>query len=103
MKTTTGSDGAGGLAGVARASSRFEYCANYGTVTATVKAAAGIAGWGQTNITLTGCINTGVITAGTDSAALARVGSGYSKTWPECYYLKSACSTSVAVGSNRAT
>jgi len=96
IKTTTGSDGAGGLAGVARKTSSFEYCANYGSVTATVKAAAGIAGWGQTNIKLLGCINTGIVTAGSDAAALARVGSGYSGTWTECHYLKSACSTSVA-------
>ena len=96
IKTTTGSDGAGGLAGVARKTSSFEYCANYGSVTATVKAAAGIAGWGQTNIKLLGCINTGIVTAATDAAALARVGSGYSGTWTECHYLKSACSTSVA-------
>ena len=95
IKTTSGSDGAGGLAGVARNSAVFEYCANYGSVTATVKAAAGIAGWGQTNISLMGCINTGVI-SGEDAAALARVGTGYSKTWTECNYLKSACSTSVA-------
>ncbi len=96
IKTTTGSDGAGGLAGVARKTSSFEYCANYGTVTATVKAAAGIAGWGQTNIKMTGCFNTGTITAGSDVAALARVGADFSGTWTECHYLKSACSTSVA-------
>ena len=94
IKTTTGKDGAGGLAGVARKSSSFEYCANYGSVTATVDAAAGIAGWGQTNIKLLGCINTGKITAPGDYGALARVGSGYSGTWTECNYLKSACSTS---------
>ncbi|MBR6826020.1 MAG: InlB B-repeat-containing protein, partial [Oscillospiraceae bacterium] len=103
IKTTTGSDGAGGLAGVARGGARFEYCANYGTVTATVKAAAGIAGWGQTNIKLTGCINTGIITAGEDSAALARVGTGYTGTWTETYYLKSACATSVAGSSKDET
>ena len=96
IKTTTGKDGAGGLAGVARNTAVFEYCANYGTVTATVNAAAGIAGWGQTNIKLMGCINTGIITAPDDYGALARVGSGYSGTWTECNYLKSACSTSVA-------
>ncbi len=96
IKTTTGVDGAGGLAGVARGGCRFEYCANYGTVTATAKAAAGIAGWGQTNIKMMGCINTGIITAGSDTAALARVGAGFSGTWTQCYYLKSACSTSAA-------
>ncbi len=100
IKTTTGKDGAGGLAGVARMTSNFEYCANYGSVTATVNAAAGIAGWGQTNIKLLGCINTGMITAPSDYAALARVGSGYSGTWTQCNYLKSACSTSYG-GSSR--
>ena len=100
IKTTTGKDGAGGLAGVARSTCIFEYCANYGTVTATANAAAGIAGWGQTNIKLTGCINTGIITAPDDYAALARVGSGFSGTWTQCYYLKSACSTS-ASGSSK--
>ena len=100
IKTTTGKDGTGGLAGVARQSSSFEYCANYGSITATVNAAAGIAGWGQTNIKLKGCINTGKITAPSDLAALARVGSGYSGTWTQCNYLKSACSTSYG-GSSR--
>ncbi|MBR4308110.1 MAG: endonuclease/exonuclease/phosphatase family protein, partial [Oscillospiraceae bacterium] len=100
IKTTTGKDGAGGLAGVARNTAKFQYCANYGSVTATANAAAGIAGWGQTNIQLTGCINTGVISAPDDYAALARVGSGFSGTWSDCYYLKSACSTS-ASGSSK--
>ncbi len=96
IQTTTGKDGVGGLAGVARKTSVFEYCANYGSVTATVDAAGGIAGWGQTNIKLTGCINTGIVTAPTDVAALSRVGSAFAGTWTECYYLKSACATSAA-------
>ncbi|MBR6825776.1 MAG: InlB B-repeat-containing protein [Oscillospiraceae bacterium] len=96
IKSTTGTDGIGGLAGVARMSSVFNYCGNYGTVTATVKAAAGIAGWGQGNIRMTGCFNTGIITAPDDVAALARVKDGYTPAFKDCYYLKTACDVSVA-------
>ena len=96
IKSTTGTDGIGGLAGVARMSSVFNYCGNYGTVTATVKAAAGIAGWGQGNIQMTGCFNTGIVTAPSDVAALARVKDGYTPAFKDCYYLKTACDVSVA-------
>ena len=96
IMSTTGVDGIGGLAGVARMSSVFNYCGNYGTVTATVSAAAGIAGWGQGNIQMTGCFNTGVVTAPEDVAALARVKADYTPEFKDCYYLKSACSTTVA-------
>lgn len=96
IKSTTGSDGIGGLAGVARISSVFHYCGNYGTVTATKNGAAGVAGWGQDNIQMTGCFNAGKVTATADVGALARVKAGYTPAFTDCYYLKNACSTSVA-------
>ncbi|MBE6984430.1 MAG: hypothetical protein E7434_02225, partial [Ruminococcaceae bacterium] len=96
IMSATGSDGIGGLAGVARASSVFNYCGNYGTITATVNGAAGIAGWGQGNIKMTGCFNAGVVTATADVAAFARVKADYTPEFKDCYYMKSACATSVA-------
>ena len=96
IKSTTGVDGIGGLAGVARMSSVFNYCGNFGTVTATVSAAAGVAGWGQGNIKMTGCFNTGIVTAPSDVGALARVKTDYTPEFKDCYYMKSACATSVA-------
>ncbi len=96
IKSTTGSDGIGGIAGVARMSSVFNYCGNYGTITATQRGAAGIAGWGQANIRMTGCFNTGIVTATSDVAALTRVKEGYTPAFKDCYYLKSACDVSVA-------
>ncbi len=94
ITTTTGGDGVGGIVGTSRWSSAYEYCANYGAVTAEAKAAAGIAGWGQTAIKMTGCINTGIITAPSDVAALSRVGAGFKGTWEQCYYLESVCASS---------
>ncbi len=96
IKSTTGSDGIGGLAGVARISSVFNYCGNYGTITATKNGAAGIAGWGQDNIKMTGCFNAGWVTATADVGAFARVKAGYTPEFKDCYYLKNACSTTVA-------
>ena len=96
IQSTTGKDGIGGLAGVARMSSVFNYCGNYGTVTATVSAAAGVAGWGQGNVRMTGCFNTGKISAPSDVGALARVKTDYVPEFKDCYYMKSACATSVA-------
>jgi len=96
IKSTTGSDGIGGLAGVARINSVFNYCGNYGTVTATKNGAAGIAGWGQDNIQMTGCFNAGKVTAAADVGAFARVKAGYTPAFTDCYYLKNACSTTVA-------
>lgn len=96
IKSTTGSDGIGGIAGVARMSSVFNYCGNYGTITATQRGAAGIAGWGQANIRMTGCFNTGIVTATSDVAALVRVKEGYTPAFKDCYYLKTACDVSVA-------
>ena len=96
ITSTTGKDGIGGIAGVARVSSVFNYCGNYGTITATVSAAAGVAGWGQGNIKMTGCFNSGVVTAPSDVGALARVKTDYTPEFKDCYYMKSACETSVA-------
>ncbi|MBR6826385.1 MAG: InlB B-repeat-containing protein [Oscillospiraceae bacterium] len=96
IKSTTGSDGIGGLAGVARMSSVFNYCGNYGTITAVARGAAGIAGWGQDTIKMTGCFNVGTVTATSDVAALSRVKEGYAPGFKDCYYLNTACSTSVA-------
>ncbi len=96
IRSTTGSDGIGGLAGVARISSVFNYCGNFGSVTATVNGAAGIAGWGQDNVKMTGCFNTGKVTATADVGALARVKTNYTPEFKDCYYMKSACATSVA-------
>ena len=96
IKSTTGSDGIGGLAGVARISSVFNYCGNFGTVTATKNGAAGIAGWGQDNVKMTGCFNTGIINATDDVGAFARVKAGYTPEFKDCYYLNTACATSVA-------
>ncbi len=96
IKTTTGSDGVGGLAGVARMSTVFNYCGNFGNVTATERGAAGIAGWGQNTVEMTGCFNTGIITATGDVAALARLKDGYVPAFQDCYYLKPACDISAA-------
>ncbi|MBP3412400.1 MAG: InlB B-repeat-containing protein, partial [Oscillospiraceae bacterium] len=96
IKATTGKDGIGGIAGVARISSVFNYCCNFGTVTATVSGAAGVAGWGQDNIKMTGCYNVGKVTATSDVAALARVKAGYVPEFKDCYYLATSCSATVA-------
>ncbi|MBR4309062.1 MAG: InlB B-repeat-containing protein, partial [Oscillospiraceae bacterium] len=96
IKSTNGSDGIGGLAGVARMSSVFNYCGNFGVITATARGAAGIAGWGQGNIQMTGCFNVGPVTATSDVAALARVKEGYTPAFKDCFYLKTACDVSVA-------
>ncbi|MBE7002642.1 MAG: hypothetical protein E7421_08175, partial [Ruminococcaceae bacterium] len=96
ITSTTGTDGIGGLAGAARASSEFNYCGNYGTITATVSAAAGIAGWGQGNVKMTGCFNAGKVTAPSDVGAFARVSADYTPEFKDCYYMKSACATTVA-------
>ena len=96
IKSTSGNDGIGGLAGVARLSSVFNYCGNFGTVTAVSRGAAGIAGWGQGNIQMTGCFNSGIVTATSDVAALARVKSDYTPAFKDCYYLNTACNVSVA-------
>ena len=96
IKSTTGSDGIGGLAGVARMSSVFNYCGNFGTITAVERGAAGIAGWGQGNIQMTGCFNTGTVTATGDIAALARVKTDYTPEFKDCFYLNTACGTSAA-------
>ena len=96
IRSRGGTDGVGGLAGVARMSSVFNYCGNYGTVTATAKGAAGLAGWGQGNVEMTGCFNVGIVTAPSDVAALARVKKDYVPAFRDCYYLKTACDVSVA-------
>ncbi len=103
ITTTTGEDGAGGLAGVSRSTTKYTNCFNLGTVTATVDCAGGITGWGQTNVVLTSCFNMGkVISGASDKQGLTRFGSGGLTTTPvACYYLKASCASDYGTSKSR--
>lgn len=88
ITTLTGTDGAGGLTGVSRSSSKFTNCFNYGTVTATENHAGGISGWGQTNVVLKNCFNAGRVVA-TSGQALSRYNGSLTNAPDNCYYLPS--------------
>ncbi len=91
-----GTDGAGGLAGVARESASFYGCFNMGTVRAQKTAAAGIAGWGQGNVTIRSCYNEGSVisadTAATASDAICRNSATATVNFSDSWYLKGSCS-----------
>lgn len=87
ITTSTGKDGAGGLAGVARSGATFISCYNTGHITGYYP--GGLTGWGQSNINISNCYNIGTITCtGTESAPLSRTGSA--RDFSTCYYLKTA-------------
>lgn len=88
ITTLTGTDGAGGLTGVSRSSTKFTNCFNYGTVTATENHAGGISGWGQTNVVLKNCFNGGKVIA-TSYEALSRYNGSLATVPANCYYLSS--------------
>ena len=79
-------DGAGGLAGVAREGATFDSCYNTGSVTGHY--IGGMAGWGQTNITIKNCFNLGTLTLPKnkgEAESLSRTGSN--RNFQNCYYL----------------
>ncbi|MBQ8894635.1 MAG: InlB B-repeat-containing protein [Clostridia bacterium] len=96
--STSGVDGTGGIAGVARNYATILGCYNLGTVTATAWAAAGICGWGQGNLTLKGCYSGGKVQitnpqnddhAGMDVMARNSTDSGVK--YSDSYYLTGIC------------
>ncbi|MBE6677348.1 MAG: hypothetical protein E7597_00940 [Ruminococcaceae bacterium] len=103
ITTTTGIDGAGGLAGVSRSTTKYTNCFNLGTVTATAGCAGGITGWGQTNVVLTNCFNMGKVTAGDgDKQGLTRYAAAGLTTIPVAsYFLKASCASDYGVSKSR--
>lgn len=103
ITTTTGIDGAGGLAGVSRSTTKYTNCFNLGTVTATADCAGGITGWGQNNVVLTNCFNMGVVTAGDgDKQGLTRYAAAGLTTIPVAsYFLKASCASDYGVSKSR--
>ncbi len=91
ITTLTGEDGAGGLAGVSRSTTKYYNCFNLGSVTATVDCAGGITGWGQTNVVLNSCYNRGKVSAGAgDLQGLTRHGGSLSTAPVAAYYYKAS-------------
>ncbi len=93
ITTQTGTDGAGGLTGVSRATCKFTNCFNVGAVTAKGNSAGGLSGWGQTNAVFKNCFNMGTVTA-TDRQAISRHGASLSTPPSVTYYLGTACDSS---------
>ena len=96
ITSLSGSDGCGGLAGVARENASFYGCFNMGKVYAKNTAAGGITGWAQGNATIRVCYNEGSVTTTASGAtvvdAIARNGSSYSATaYADSYYLAGSC------------
>lgn len=96
----TGTDGVGGIAGVARGSANFYGCYNAGTVTCVTTAAAGIVGWAGKgdNSMLIGCYNAGALkysgTLSTVAYALDPIARNTQRTmgdFSSCYYLAGCC------------
>ncbi len=83
ITTLTGEDGAGGLTGVSRSTTKFTNCFNYGSVTADADCAGGLSGWGQSNVVIKGCFNAGKVSAA-NMEALSRYSSSDLLT-PEPY------------------
>ncbi len=86
ITTLTGTDGAGGLTGVSRSSTKFTNCFNYGTVTATANYAGGLSGWGQTNVVIKNCFNAGTINASSQEA-LSRYNGSLTNIPENSFYL----------------
>ncbi len=92
----SGTDGVGGIAGVARSSSHFYGCYNAGTITCATAGAGGIVGWGGKgdNSMLIGCYNAGALkysgTLSTVYYALDVIARNTLRTmgdFSSCYYL----------------
>lgn len=100
ITTTSGEDGAGGLAGVSRNTTKYYNCFNIGTVTADSDCAGGITGWGQSNVVLTNCFNMGDVNA-SDAEGLTRYEGSLTTTPVASYYLSDACSSGYGESKSR--
>ncbi|MBQ7090322.1 MAG: hypothetical protein IJN82_04315, partial [Clostridia bacterium] len=94
VTSVSGTDGCGGIAGVARENAYFYGCFNMGDICAKNKAAGGIAGWAQGNATIRACYNEGSVTSADNTSldVIARNGNGFSATaYADSYYLAGSC------------
>jgi len=92
ITTQTGTDGAGGLTGVSRSSSKFTNCFNIGAVTAKADCAGGLSGWGQTNAVFKNCFNMGAVSA-SDTQSISRHGASLTTPPYASYYIDTTTST----------